>query len=47
MQTKKQFKMPQVEVIKFNAKDVITASNYASTGSYDIDSIKNFFNIKV
>lgn len=46
MELKKVFHMPQVEVIEFNARDVITDS-FSSTCSYDIESIKNFFNIKV
>lgn len=49
MELKKAFEKPEIEVIEFNAMDVITASNenFASTCSYDIDSIRNFFNIKV
>lgn len=48
MEIKKEFKLPEIEVVQFDAKDVITGSGeYSSNGIYSIDSIKNFFNIKV
>ncbi|MGN1104129.1 MAG: hypothetical protein ACI4QI_04560 [Candidatus Coproplasma sp.] len=46
METKKVFEKPEIEVVKFDACDVITAS-FTSTASYSVDSIKDFFNIKV
>lgn len=47
METKKIFTKPEIEVVKFDVKDVITTSNFASTSSYSIQSIKDFFNISV
>ena len=49
MEKKKLFVEPEVEVVRFDEKDVITASPTAMTtsGSYAIESIKNFFNIGV
>lgn len=48
MEMKKVFINPEIEVIKFNARDVITDSvTYAVTSSYDIESIRNIFNFKV
>ena len=47
MEKKKLFVKPEVEVVRFDGKDVITGSNdtYSSSGSYAIESIRNFFNI--
>lgn len=48
MEMKKVFINPEIEVIKFNARDVITDSaTYATTSSYKIESIKDIFNFKV
>ena len=48
MELKKVFAKPEIEVIKFDATDVITESTpYVSTRSYSIDSIKDIFNYKV
>ena len=47
MEKKKLFVEPEVEVVRFDVKDVITASNLTSKGSYNLDSIKGFFNIGV
>lgn len=49
MNLKKDFKMPEIEVIQFDTKDVITLSNNKTLsvdGSYDMDSIRNIFNYK-
>ena len=47
MEKKKLFVKPEVEVIRFDEKDVITGSNdtYSSSGLYEIESIRKFFNI--
>lgn len=48
MVLKKEFKLPQIEVIQFDTKDVVTTSgDYLSNSIYSVDSIKNFFDIKV
>ncbi|MGN1103489.1 MAG: hypothetical protein ACI4QI_01305 [Candidatus Coproplasma sp.] len=46
MEKKKLFVEPEVEVVRFDEKDVITAS-LNSSGIYDVNSIKDFFNIGV
>lgn len=48
MEKKKLFVEPEVEVVRFDVKDVITASpaNMTSNGVYSLGSIKDFFNIK-
>lgn len=33
--TKKKFSHPEIEVVKFDCADVITASNYSTTNIYD------------
>lgn len=47
MEKKKFFVEPEVEVVRFDVKDVITASpaNLTSNGVYNLQSIKDFFNI--
>lgn len=48
MENKKLFSAPQIEVIHFDSKDVITdGSNtgYTSDNVYNITNIKDFFNI--
>ena len=47
MEKKKLFVEPEVEVVRFDVKDVITASNLTSNGVYNLQSIKDFFNISV
>ncbi|MGN0814926.1 MAG: hypothetical protein ACI4MH_06820 [Candidatus Coproplasma sp.] len=48
MELKKVFKNPQIEVIRFDSRDVITESRmYTTTRSYSIESIKDIFNYKV
>lgn len=47
MEVKKVFEKPEIKVIKFDVKDVITTSDFASKSSYSINSIKEFFNISV
>lgn len=47
MEKKKFFVEPEVEVVRFDVKDVITASNITSNGVYNLQSIKDFFNISV
>ncbi|MGN0806832.1 MAG: hypothetical protein ACI4MN_00065 [Candidatus Coproplasma sp.] len=49
MEKKKLFVEPEVEVVRFDEKDVITYSGepFTSSASYAIDSIKDFFNIGV
>lgn len=46
MDLKKVFEMPLIEVVQFDARDVITESVFESTSVYDIPSIKDIFNIK-
>lgn len=47
MEKKKLFVEPEVEVVRFDVKDVITASNLNPNGVYDPQSIKDFFNINI
>lgn len=48
MELKKAFQKPEIEIIEFNARDVITESEpFISTSSYSLQSIKDFFNIGV
>ena len=47
MEKKKLFVEPEVEVVRFDIKDVITASNLNPNGVYDPQSIKDFFNINI
>ncbi len=47
MEKKKLFVEPEVEVVRFDVKDVITASNLNSNGVYDPQSIKDFFNTNI
>lgn len=48
MEKKKLFIEPEVEVVRFDEKDVITTSpTYSSNGTYAINNIKDFFNIGI
>ena len=47
MEKKRLFIEPEVEVVRFDEKDVITTSTYSSNGTYAINNIKDFFNIKI
>ena len=49
MKIKKKMVAPVIEVVRFNEKDVITASNdtYSARGVYNINNIKDFFNVGV
>ncbi|MGN0804203.1 MAG: hypothetical protein ACI4MS_02350 [Candidatus Coproplasma sp.] len=51
MENKKLFNQPEIEVIHFDEKDVITGNTspnaYSSNGTYGIESIKGFFDLSV
>lgn len=44
---KKKFQLPELEVIKFDEKDVITASIYGTNNIFDINDVNGLKDDKV
>ncbi len=44
---KKKFELPEIEVINFDEKDVITASGITTNGTYDDTDLGNHFDLGV
>lgn len=46
MKIKKKFEIPEIEMVCFDEKDVITeVSNFSTNSIYNVNNLKDFFNV--